>query len=92
MSRYTLPPQDGSILSGTFHKVCIYIFKAINYNIILLAASAPAFSYEGIAPIRKPRVPSVYIRDMSDSNLLIPGRHIQLLEIVGQGTVIYMLV
>ncbi len=36
-------------------------------------------------PVRIVRASSGFIRDMSNSRLLIPGRHIQLLETVGQG-------
>ncbi len=36
-------------------------------------------------PVRIPRASSGFIRDMANSHLLIPGRHIQLLETVGQG-------
>ena len=32
-----------------------------------------------------PRIQSLFIRNLSESNLLIPGRHIQLVNIVGQG-------
>ncbi len=36
-------------------------------------------------PVHIARASSGFIRDMSNSHLLIPGRHIQLLETVGQG-------
>ena len=31
------------------------------------------------------RIQSLFVRNLSESNLLIPGRHIQLVNIVGQG-------
>ena len=36
--------------------------------------------------VRIARVPSMYIRQMSDVNLLIPGRGLDLLDTIGQGT------
>ena len=31
------------------------------------------------------RIQSLFIKNLSESNLLIPGRHVQLVNIVGQG-------
>ena len=38
------------------------------------------------SPVRIARVPSTYIRQMSDVDLLIPGRGLDLLDTIGQGT------